>query len=132
NLQIIYDSVANEDNLYEPVCHSVVEVVLKVTDMPEIIFDQEEYRLCVDEDGNPIEEEFGELSPPVIDTHLDPGLYTFVWMLNGEVLPGETNSFIIPSAGGTYTVTAIDIETGCVSLCEVFVLFSSSQFVFVS
>src|SRR5690554_5691798 len=90
NPQVIYARVTNEDNLYEPRCNSIVEVILKVTEMPDIVFDQEEYRLCVDGDGNPIEEEFGEMSPPVIDTYLDPNLYTFVWMLNGEVLPGET------------------------------------------
>ena len=130
NPQVIYARVTNEDNLYEPRCNSIVEVILKVTEMADIVFDQDEYRLCVDADGNPIEEEFGEMSPPVIDTYLDPNLYTFVWMLNGEVLPGETGSFIVPSAGGVYTVTATDMATGCVASGEVTVWLSSPPIVY--
>src|SRR5690606_3967984 len=56
NPQRIYVRVTNVDNIYIPKCYAVVELILKVNYLPTIIFD-DEYRLCVDENGNPITEE---------------------------------------------------------------------------
>src|SRR5690606_22822496 len=76
NPQRIYVRVTNNDNLFEPKCYAVVDMILKVDQLPEVILDGN-YRLCVDENGNPVKEEEGGVSPPVIDTGLDPNLFTF-------------------------------------------------------
>ncbi|SHK10538.1 hypothetical protein, partial [Aequorivita viscosa] len=93
NPQVVYARVANEDNLYEPRCSEVVEVILKVRELPLITFD-DVYGLCVDANGNPIAGEDG-VSPPVIDTGLDPGLYTFEWMFEGVLLPNGAGPSIV-------------------------------------
>uniref|UniRef100_UPI001F14CF57 T9SS type B sorting domain-containing protein n=1 Tax=Lacinutrix jangbogonensis TaxID=1469557 RepID=UPI001F14CF57 len=69
-----------------------------------------EYLLCINTNGTEI------INSPVIDTGLDATLYTFVWSLEGIVLPGETGSSIAPTSGGTYSVIATDNATGCASI----------------
>lgn len=112
NPQRIYVRVTNDDNQYEPKCYAVVDMILKVEQLPEIFLDGD-YRLCVDENGNPIIEEEGSMSPPVIDTDLDPALFTFVWDLDGVIIPGETSPSIIALQGGVYTVTYTELASGC-------------------
>jgi len=113
NPQTIYARVTNDlipgD---DDACYEVVEVILKVEQLPQLVL-EEEYRLCVDALGNPIAQEDGEDSPPLIETGIDPTLFTFVWDLNGTVIPGEIGPSIIALAGGTYTVTITELATGC-------------------
>src|SRR5690606_3140646 len=104
NPQRIYVRVTNNDNLFEPKCYAVVDMILKVDQLPDVILDGN-YRLCVDENGNPISAEEGGVSPPVIDTGLDPNLFTFQWELNGVIIVGENGPSIIALQGGDYTVT---------------------------
>lgn len=124
NPQIIYARVTNEDNPWEPQCYEIVEVILLVEELPEIYF-EDQYRLCVDAEGNPLTEEFGETSPPLIDTFLDPELFTFEWTHNGVIIPGEEGPSIIATEAGEYVVTATHIESGCVTIGTATVVLSS-------
>ncbi len=108
NPQVIYARVENLDTG----CFAIAEVVLKVEQLPVVVL-PESYRLCVDADGLPIPQEEGEDSPPLIDTGLDPSLYTFVWDIGGEVQQGETGPSITALQGGTYTVTITENESMC-------------------
>ena len=127
NPQRVYVRVTNTDNLYEPQCYAVAELVLKVESLPEIVLG-DGYRLCVDANGNPVPEEDGSPSPPVIDTGLDPNLYTFQWALDGVMLPGETGPSIIALQGGAYTVTVTELASGCESTASATVTVSSPPF----
>ena len=110
NPQVIYARVTNTDTG----CYEIVEVILKVEQLPVVELD-EEYRLCVDANGNPIPEEEGAMSPPVIDTGLDPALFDIVWEYPGGTAIGPS---IIAIEGGTYTVTYTEIATGCSAMAS--------------
>ena len=85
---------------------------MNVEQLPVISL-QEEYRLCVDVNGNPIAEEEGEMSPPVIDTGLDPTLYDIVWDYPGGTAIGPS---IIALEAGTYTATYSEPSIGGCSI----------------
>lgn len=129
NPQRIYVRVTNNDNIYEPKCYSVVDMVIKVEQLPEILFDGE-YRLCVDENGNPVAEEEGSTSPPLIDSGLDPSLYTFVWDLDGVIIVGETGPSIIALQGGVYTLTYTELSSNCEGTASATVIVSSPPFTY--
>jgi gliding motility-associated-like protein len=124
NPQVIYARVTNTITG----CYDIAEVILKVEQLPIISLDQE-YRLCVDADGNPIPGEDG-ISPPTIDTGLDPSLYIFEWQLGGEVLLGEIGASLTALQEGEYTVTATEIATGCSSFGVALVTTSSPPLVY--
>jgi gliding motility-associated-like protein len=105
NPQIVYARVTNTDTD----CYAFVEVVLKVEQLPLVTLD-ETYRLCVDINGNPIPEEGGFISPPLLETGLDSSLFDIVWDYPGGIAFGSS---IEASEGGTYTVTYTEIATGC-------------------
>ncbi|MDC8004935.1 T9SS type B sorting domain-containing protein [Aureisphaera galaxeae] len=124
NPQIIYARVTNEvDPEDEDPCFAIVEVRLLVEQLPTVEL-EEEYRLCVD-NGVAIPEEDGEVSPPVIDTGLDPSLYIFSWTVNGEILPNATEPFLIALEAGSYEVTATERESGCTTTATTTVVLSS-------
>ena len=129
NPQIIYARVTNSDNTIDDKCYEIVEVRLKVEELPVIDL-EDSYRLCVDESGDPIEQEDGEDSPPVIDTGLSASQYAFVWELDGGVLFGEIGSSIVAIAGGTYRVTVTEIDTGCSNTASTEVTVSSPPLVY--
>jgi gliding motility-associated-like protein len=104
NPQIIYARVTNSDTE----CYDVVEVILNVEQLPVINL-EEEYRLCVDINGNPIAEEEGAMSPPLIDTGLDPNLYDITWVYPGGTAIGPS---IVALEPGTYTVTYCEPTIG--------------------
>jgi gliding motility-associated-like protein len=120
NPQIIFIRVTNGDTD----CYAVTELILKVEELP-IVNLEDQYRLCVDANGDPLPSEEGEPSPPVIDTGLDPSRYTFVWELDGEVVVGEIFAFITATQGGEYTVTVTEIDTGCQATATTTVVVSS-------
>ncbi len=105
NPQIIYARVTNIDTN----CYEIAEVILKVEQLPLITL-EETYRLCVDINGNPIPEEEGAMSPPLLETGLDPSLFDIVWEYPGGTVFGPS---IVAIEGGTYTVTYTEIATGC-------------------
>ncbi|QIE60172.1 T9SS type B sorting domain-containing protein [Rasiella rasia] len=120
NPQVIYARVSNSAND----CFAITEVILKVEQLPILALD-EEYRLCVDADGLPIEAEFGGPSPPVLDTGLSPEDYIFLWELNGAVLIGEVGPSIIATQEGVYVVTVTERVTGCMQSYTTTVILSS-------
>jgi len=108
NPQVIYARVENAASG----CYDVVEVILKVDQLPVITLD-DSYRLCVDQNGLPIASEEGASSPPVIDTGLDATLYSFEWSIDGVVQVGETGASIIATTGGVYQVSITQLASGC-------------------
>ncbi len=113
--QSIWARVTRYDAVFDAECYEVVEIELIVNPLPVLAALQDSYRLCVDEFGNPIMEEFGATSPPVIDTGLSTPEYAFIWEINGEIQFDQTGGSITATEGGTYTVTVIDSATGCES-----------------
>ncbi|EDM42818.1 CHU large protein; uncharacterized, partial [unidentified eubacterium SCB49] len=93
-------------------CNATVVVILNVVQLPSISL-PETFRLCVDENGNPIEEDFGEDSPPTFGIDLDEELFVFEWTVDGAVIEGEIGNTITAVAGGVYVVTATEISSGC-------------------
>ncbi|WP_420378751.1 T9SS type B sorting domain-containing protein [Gilvibacter sp.] len=106
NPQVIWARVTNTDTG----CFAITTLTLEVSPLPVITL-EDSYRLCVDEFGNPIQNESGEASPPILNTGLSDLDYTFEWFLNGNPLP-ETTSSIVARAGGTYTVIATETTSG--------------------
>ena len=129
NPQIIYVRVTNIVDEDDPICYAVVDMTIEVEPLQEVVLD-DRYRLCVDEMGNPIREEEGGMSPPIIDTRLDPTLFTFVWELNGVILVGETSPSIIALQGGEYTVTYTELATSCQNSVSATVIVSSPPFTY--
>ncbi|WP_432412670.1 T9SS type B sorting domain-containing protein [Rasiella sp. SM2506] len=122
NPQIIYARV--ENSAIDNECFATAEVILKVEQLPVLTL-EEEYRLCVDADGFPIEAEFGGPSPPVLDTGLSPDKYIFVWELNGTVLIGEVGPSILAVQAGVYTITVTERTSGCMQTYTTTVIQSS-------
>lgn len=127
--QTIYARVSNHDESSQGYCNEIVEVMLWVNPIPEVTL-LDEYRLCVDEDGNVIPEEFGAVSPPVIETGLDANAYAFVWLVDGSVLFGENGPSVVVQQGGQYTVIVTDVETGCENTATTTVVLSSPPLVY--
>ena len=125
NPQVIYARVTNLiDPVDQDACYDIVPVTLNVEQLPDVLL-EESYRLCVDGSGNPIQEEEGAVSPPVIDTGLDPALYSFIWTFEGVILPNEIGPSIIALQGGTYQVTVTQLATGCHTTASTTVTVSS-------
>ena len=102
-----------------PVCYDVVPLVLRTLPTPEIEL-EEQYRICVDENGDPVAEAFGGASPPFLDTGLNSFEYSFSWTLDGQPLADdddpdleETDPGHIATTAGTYQVVVTYINTGC-------------------
>ena len=129
----LYENIINPQQIYARVsqsvteCFDVTQVILKVERLPEIVL-EDQYRLCVDESGAPIASEEGGESPPIIDTGLDPLLYSFVWLLDDVVLFGQIGASIAAIQGGVYTVMVTELSTGCMSDASTTVVVSSPPF----
>ena len=108
-------------------CFTITEVTINVIRRPEFSLEPE-YRLCVDMEDNATTEEFGEMSPPIIDTGLTVSDFIFTWTLNGAVLPGATTPAITALEGGEYAVTVERISTGCSTTKGTTVTVSSAPF----
>ncbi|MCB0442755.1 MAG: T9SS type B sorting domain-containing protein, partial [Flavobacterium sp.] len=63
--------------------------------------------ICVDPQTNVV------LAPVVLDSGLNNATHSFAWNLNGQPL-STTDSFHLASQEGVYTVTAMNLATGCV------------------
>ncbi len=122
NPQVIYARVEND--AMDNDCFAIAEVILKVEQLP-ILTLEEEYRLCVDADGLPIEAESGGPSPPVLDTGLSPDDYTFSWELNDTTIIGEVGPSILAVQEGVYMVTVTERVTGCMQTYTTTVILSS-------
>ncbi|OAB81633.1 T9SS type B sorting domain-containing protein [Cochleicola gelatinilyticus] len=120
NPQIVYVRVTNNDTD----CFATTELILQVEQLPQLTL-LDEYRLCLDANGNPIPEEFGGASPPVIDTGLPAAGYSFVWEVDGVVLEGENGPSITATTSGSYTVTITEADSGCTTTVTTTVIESS-------
>jgi len=130
NPQEIYARVTNTiDPEDDRACYAVTPVILKVEQLPPFLL-EESYRLCVDAQGNPIEEESGAASPPLLDTGLDPQFYTFVWSLDGQILPNEVGPSLVALSGGSYSVLVTELSTGCQAEAITTVVTSSPPLVY--
>jgi gliding motility-associated-like protein len=125
NPQVIYARVENQGTD----CYDITEAILKVEELPEV-FLEESYRLCVDANGNPIPEEEGAISPPVIDTGLDPSLYSFEWYIDGVIQLGQNEGSIVALSGGTYSVIVTELGSGCSTEAVTTVTVSSPPIVY--
>jgi gliding motility-associated-like protein len=130
NPQEIYARVTNAiDPEDDRACYAVTRVILKVEQLPPFLL-EESYRLCVDANGNPIAEESGAASPPLLDTGLDAQFYTFVWSLDGQILPNEVGSSLLALSGGSYSVLVTELSTGCQAEAITTVVISSPPLVY--
>jgi large repetitive protein len=119
--QTIWARVTNT----ETGCYEIVAIELQVIPVPDLVALQESYRICVDEFGNVIPEDFGPTSPPTIDTGLSTPDYIFIWEIDGQIQFNESEGSITATQGGVYTVTVIDSETGCETQASTTVIESS-------
>ncbi|MDO1499881.1 T9SS type B sorting domain-containing protein [Winogradskyella maritima] len=109
NPQIIYARVSN--NIAPDICFEIAELTLQVNLLPEFDLD-EEYILCLSTNGSEVVD-----VPPVIDTELPAGDYSFDWFFNGDLIATETGPRLIPMQGGTYEVIVTDTSTSMVTMC---------------
>ena len=120
NPQTVWARVTNTDTG----CFALTTLTLEVVPLPVITL-QDSYRLCVDENGNAIQNEDGEESPPVLDTGLSSADFDFVWSVDGTPVGGNTPS-IVATQGGTYSVTVTDRSGfGCMATASTTVTVSS-------
>ena len=113
NPQVIYARVSNLlDPTDDPICYGIAEVLLSVEQLPPMIL-EDEYRICVDAQGNAIMEDFGAASPPTLETGLPTEGFTFLWSLNGAILPNEVGPSLVALAPGSYSVLVTELASGC-------------------
>lgn len=131
------NTTANQQEIWARVnrvyssCFDVVPLTLEVINWLVVVVELDEtYRLCVDASGNGIPEEFGLISPPVIETGLNSGDYNFTWKINDIIQPDETQSSIVATQEGIYTVTISDPVSGCEVSFSTEVIVSSPPFVY--
>jgi gliding motility-associated-like protein len=110
NPQVIYARVDNDTpdgtGQDSSICFDVAVVELRVDPLP-VIGLEDSYLLCVGTDGSEV------VDVPVLDTGLPAADHTFEWTLDGQVLAGETGPSLVPGQGGTYSVRAENVLTGC-------------------
>ncbi|NBL63647.1 T9SS type B sorting domain-containing protein [Flavobacterium sp. NST-5] len=117
------NSTSNEDTIYVRIadaanpnstCFVVVQLDLFVEKVPENNLRDYPYRICMSMAGQP-------LQPAIIDTNLDPSVYTFSWhrgfnALPGTVIVGENDAVFETTVGGNYSVKIIN--TSNPAMCE--------------
>ncbi|UAB74495.1 T9SS type B sorting domain-containing protein [Mesoflavibacter sp. SCSIO 43206] len=114
NPQVIYVRVDNDTMVDDgtgtmvdsSVCYEIATITLEVNPLPVVDL-EDNYLLCVNTNGTEV------INPLEIETGLSTSDYTFEWTLNGTVV--GTGSSIMPTQGGSYTVTIEDNLTGCIS-----------------
>ena len=112
NPQIIYARVSN--NIRPEDCFEISELTLQTNLLP--IFDLDDtYTLCLTSNNEAVVS-----IPLVIDTELSDANYSFEWRFNGNILTTETDSSLIPTQSGTYSVLVTDTSTSTVTMCTNF------------
>lgn len=100
-------------------CYTVGSFKIEVNKLPKFTI-EDTYILCVNTNGT---EDMP--TPTIIDTGLNMMDYSFVWRLNGTVLPLETSSYLYPVEEGDYAVEATYITTGCSNTADTYVFTST-------
>jgi len=99
----IWVKVENSSNLITPFCNAITTIAITIEPLPEPIISSPTNNICVDYATNVL------LSGLTLNSGLTPpNNYTFVWSLDGTVIPGATASIyeITTVAPGDYTVVA--------------------------
>lgn len=73
------------------------------------ISDSDGKSVCIDENGDLV---ITETSPPVIETGMSEVDFDFEWLLDGQLIPGETSSNITAETPGEYTVIVSNALSG--------------------
>ncbi|WP_339622497.1 T9SS type B sorting domain-containing protein [uncultured Winogradskyella sp.] len=114
NPQIIWARVDNNTldvlGIDTSICYKVTELTLQVNLRPQFNLENS-YTLCLNTNGTEA------LEPLVIDTGLLATNYNFEWSYNGTVIITETDSSIMPTQGGIYSVTVTDVTSSIVTNC---------------
>ncbi|WP_460218351.1 T9SS type B sorting domain-containing protein [Psychroserpens sp. MEBiC05023] len=115
NPQVIWARVDNDTpdgaGMDTSICYAVASLTLQVNPLP--VFDLEDsYILCVDTNGTEV------LNDLILDTGLSTPTYSFTWFLNGTEITGATQGSYMPSEGGTYSVTVVDVSSSPNTMCE--------------
>jgi len=118
NPQVIYVRVDN-DTTVDDICYDTTTMTLMVDPIPAFTL-EDSYTLCINTNGSEV------VNSPILDTNLDPSLYTFEWTEAGNptTIIGTDSSYA-PSMGGTYTVLVTDINNLCPSMLTTEVIVSS-------
>ncbi|WP_417200036.1 T9SS type B sorting domain-containing protein [Bizionia sp.] len=118
NPQVIYVRVDN-DTTVDDICYDTTTMTLIVDPIPAFTL-EDSYTLCINTNGSEV------VNSPILDTNLDPSLYTFEWTEAGNptTIIGTDSSYA-PTMGGTYTVLVTDINNLCPSMLTTEVIVSS-------
>lgn len=73
------------------------------------ISDSDGKSVCIDDNGDLV---ITETSPPVIETGMSEVDFDFEWLLDGQLIPGETSSNITAETPGEYTVIVSNALSG--------------------
>lgn len=95
-------------------CVSFTNLNILYDELPQPTL-QEEYIICRDPSGALIN------GPEILDTGLDNITYDFIWEFQDMIIPGATQAIYQATEPGDYTVTAININTGCENTTSTFV-----------
>ncbi|HMC02436.1 MAG TPA: T9SS type B sorting domain-containing protein, partial [Flavobacteriaceae bacterium] len=98
-------------------CFVIVPITLIVNPVPEIAI-EDQYVICLSSTEQRIPSTLETfLTNPPIDTQLSSSDFSFQWYLGdpvpGNEIAGAIDSFYDPISGGTYSVLATNIVTGC-------------------
>lgn len=88
---------------------------------PEVPNLEEEYILCLDENGESTEPQ------TLIDTEIDNPAYSFRWFYENNIIANETGNLIFPQLPGEYSVEVIG-PSGCSRFYSTNVIASSAPF----
>lgn len=88
---------------------------------PEVPNLEEEYILCLDENGESTEPQ------TLIDSEIDDPAYSFRWFYEDNIIDNETANFIVSQLSGEYSVEVIG-PSGCSRLYSTNVIASSAPF----
>jgi gliding motility-associated-like protein len=104
---------ARVDNIDTPqsICFAIAPITLQVNPLPAFNLEPQ-YNICFDQNGTEV------IDLAIINTGLSDTDYTFEWSYNGTLIPDEIRSNLVPSQGGTYTVTVTDTSTSAITSCE--------------
>ena len=128
----IYNNTNNPETIYARIdnttsvvvkCFDIGSFNLEVNLRPDINL-KDTYFLCVNKNGTEV------ISSPVLDTGLNEIDYTFQWVdVSNPTIVLSTQSFYLPSQGGTYSVLVTETLTGCLNTQTILVLESSPPIV---
>ncbi|MGY0391920.1 T9SS type B sorting domain-containing protein [Bizionia sp. KMM 8389] len=118
NPQVIYVRVDN-DTTVDDICFDTTTMTLLVDPIPAFTL-EDSYTLCVNTNGTEV------VGSPIMDTQLDPTLYTFEWTeASDPTTVIGTGASYEATAAGTYTVLVTDANNLCPSLLTTEVVLSS-------